>query len=85
MPQYMLVLDAHAMDHVPDEDMPNVDRAAHAVRQEEPSARRSFWQSSRSQPGSRCSVAPPASASLGFHRHSTAGHPSLPEPDQPRT
>ena len=26
MPQYMLVLDAHAMDHVPDEDMPNVDR-----------------------------------------------------------
>jgi hypothetical protein len=31
MPQYVLVLDAHAMDHVPDEDMPDVDRAAHAV------------------------------------------------------
>lgn len=34
MPQYVLVLDAHAMDHVPDEDMPDVDRAAHAVSQE---------------------------------------------------
>ncbi|MCA1656140.1 MAG: hypothetical protein LC713_00200, partial [Actinobacteria bacterium] len=33
MPQYVLVLDAHAMDHVPDEDMPDVDRAAHAVSQ----------------------------------------------------
>jgi hypothetical protein len=34
MPQYVLVLDAHAMDHVSDEDMPDVDRAAHAVSQE---------------------------------------------------
>lgn len=31
MPQYVLVLDAHAMDHIPDEDMPDVDKAAHAV------------------------------------------------------
>jgi hypothetical protein len=34
MPQYVLVLDAHAMDHVPEEDMPDVGRAAHAVCQE---------------------------------------------------
>ena len=34
MPQYVLVLDAHAMDHGPDEEMPDVDRAAHAVSQE---------------------------------------------------
>jgi hypothetical protein len=31
MPQYVLVLDAHAMVHIPDEDMPDVDKAAHAV------------------------------------------------------
>ena len=34
MPQYVLALDAHAMDHIPDEDMPDVDKAAHAVSQE---------------------------------------------------
>jgi hypothetical protein len=34
MPQYVLVLDAHAMDHIPAEDMPDVDTAAHAVSQE---------------------------------------------------
>jgi hypothetical protein len=34
MPQYVLVLDAHAMDHIPEEDMPDVGKAAHAVSQE---------------------------------------------------
>jgi hypothetical protein len=34
MPQSVLVLDAHAMDHIPDEDMPDVDKATHAVSQE---------------------------------------------------
>ena len=34
MPQYVLVLDAHAMDDIPGVDMPDVDRAAHAVSQE---------------------------------------------------
>jgi len=34
MPQYVLILDAHAMDHVRDEDMPDIDTAAHAVSQE---------------------------------------------------
>lgn len=34
MPQYVLILDAHAMDHFPDEDMPVVDEAAHTVSQE---------------------------------------------------
>jgi hypothetical protein len=34
MPQYVLVLDTHAMDNIPDEDMPDVDKAAHAVSQE---------------------------------------------------
>jgi hypothetical protein len=34
MPQYVLVLDTHAMDHIPDEDMPDVAKAAHAVSQE---------------------------------------------------
>jgi hypothetical protein len=34
MPLYVLILDAHAMDHLPDQDMPEIDRAAHAVSQE---------------------------------------------------
>ena len=34
MPQYVLILDAHAMDHFRDEDMPDIDKAAHAVSQE---------------------------------------------------
>lgn len=31
MPKYRLVLDAHAMDHIPDEDMPDVGKGAHAL------------------------------------------------------
>lgn len=34
MPQYVLILDAHAMDDFPEEDMPEIDKAAHAVSQE---------------------------------------------------
>jgi hypothetical protein len=34
MPQYVLILDAHAMDDFRAEDMPDIDRAAHAVSQE---------------------------------------------------
>jgi hypothetical protein len=34
MPQYVLILDAHAMDHFPDEDMPDIATAAHAVTQD---------------------------------------------------
>jgi hypothetical protein len=34
MTQYLMVLDAHAMDHIADEDMPDVADAAHAVCQE---------------------------------------------------
>ena len=34
MPQYVLILDAHAMDHFSEEDMPDIDKAAHAVSQE---------------------------------------------------
>jgi hypothetical protein len=34
MPQYVLILDAHAMDDFRDEDMPDIDRDAHAVCQE---------------------------------------------------
>ena len=34
MPQYLISFDAHAMDHIPDEDMPAVANAAHAVVQE---------------------------------------------------
>jgi hypothetical protein len=34
MPRYLISFDAHAMDHIPDEDMPAVDRAAHAVVEE---------------------------------------------------
>ena len=34
MPQYVLVLGTEAMDHIPAEEMPDVDRAAHAVTQE---------------------------------------------------
>ena len=34
MPQYVLVMDAHAMDHIPDEEMSDVAQAAHAVSQE---------------------------------------------------
>jgi len=34
IPQYVLILDAHAMDDFPQEDMPAIDRAAHPVSQE---------------------------------------------------
>jgi hypothetical protein len=34
MTQYLISFGAHAMDHIPDEDMPAVARAAHAVVQE---------------------------------------------------
>jgi hypothetical protein len=31
MPRYLISFDAHAMDHIPDEDLPAVARAAHGV------------------------------------------------------
>src|ERR671923_1947167 len=34
LPRYLISFDAHAMDHIPDEDMPAVARAAHEVVQE---------------------------------------------------
>jgi len=34
MTQYLILLGAHAMDHIPGEDMPAVAKAAHAVCQE---------------------------------------------------
>jgi hypothetical protein len=34
MTQYLISFDFHAMDHIPDEDMPAVGKAAHAVVQE---------------------------------------------------
>jgi len=34
MTQYLILFGAHAMDHIPDEDMPVVAKAAHAVCQE---------------------------------------------------
>ena len=34
MTQYLILLSAHAMDHIPDEDMADVSKAAHAVCQE---------------------------------------------------
>ena len=34
MPRYLVSFDAHAMDHIPDEDMPAVVEAAHEVAEE---------------------------------------------------
>ena len=34
MTRYLISFDAHAMDHIPDEDMPAVSEAAHAVVRE---------------------------------------------------
>ena len=34
MTRYLISFDAHAMDHIPDEDMPAVGRAAHEVVKE---------------------------------------------------
>jgi hypothetical protein len=34
MAQYLILFGVHAMDHIPDEDMPAVGKAAHAVCQE---------------------------------------------------
>jgi hypothetical protein len=34
MTRYLISFDAHAMDHIPDEDMPAVARAAHEVVEE---------------------------------------------------
>ena len=33
MPRYLISFDAHAMDHIPEEDMPAVAEAAHEVAQ----------------------------------------------------
>jgi hypothetical protein len=38
MPRYLISFDAHAMDHIPDEEMPAVARAAHEVVEEARSA-----------------------------------------------
>lgn len=38
MTQYLISFDAHAMDHIPDQEMPAVASAAHAVCQEAISA-----------------------------------------------
>jgi hypothetical protein len=34
MRRYLISFDAHAMDHIPDEDLPAVDEAAHRVVEE---------------------------------------------------
>ena len=34
MPRYLISFDARAMDHIPDEDMPSVAEASHAVVRE---------------------------------------------------
>jgi hypothetical protein len=34
MPRYLISFDAHAMDHIPDDDMPAVAKAAHEVVEE---------------------------------------------------
>src|SRR5918994_7960782 len=34
MPRYLISFDAHAMDHIPDEEMPAVAKASHEVVQE---------------------------------------------------
>ena len=34
MPRYLISFDAHAMDHIPEEDMPAVTNASHAVVRE---------------------------------------------------
>ena len=34
MAQYLISFDAHAMDHIPDDDMPAVSKTSHAVVQE---------------------------------------------------
>ena len=34
MPRYLISFDAHAMDHIPDEDMPAVAKASHEVVEE---------------------------------------------------
>src|SRR5919201_2104847 len=34
MPRYLISFDAHAMDHIPDEEMPAVAKAAHEVVEE---------------------------------------------------
>ena len=34
MPRYLISFDEHAMDHLPTEEIPDVDRTSHAVAQE---------------------------------------------------
>ena len=34
MPRYLISFDAHAMDHISDDELPAVDKAAHEVAQE---------------------------------------------------
>jgi len=39
MPRYLISFDAHAMDHIPDDDMPAVAKASHEVVEEALNAR----------------------------------------------
>jgi hypothetical protein len=54
MPQYVLVLGADAMDHIPAEEMPDVDRAAHAITQEAMDA--GVWVCGSGLPAQRASI-----------------------------
>jgi hypothetical protein len=55
MTNYLMVFGAHAMDHVPDEDMPAVDEAAHAVAHSSASPREGTRRPST--PACTCSLA----------------------------
>ena len=54
MPQYVLVLGAGAMDHIPAEEMPDVDRAAHTVTKEAMDA--GVWVCGSGLPGQQSSI-----------------------------
>lgn len=54
MPQYVLVLGAGAMDHIPAEEMPDVERAAHAVTREAMDA--GIWVCGSGLPDQRASI-----------------------------
>ena len=54
MTRYLISFDAHAMDHIPDEDMPAVAKSAHAVVQEAVNA--GVWVFGGGLEGQRASV-----------------------------
>jgi hypothetical protein len=94
MPGYLISFDAHAMDHIPDEDMPAVTNASLAVVQEAINAgvwvfgggletrRRASWPPTERSPTAR-TRRPSADSASSTYPHARRRWSGLPRPPSP--